>query len=303
MTIVEQLFADARVFMSNYKLNVTMPCFALLLNVPQQRLVITPDGLHAIIMSEDVEPKLLKGLLESNLADIDFSPSSLGEGFDPICHAAHIGNLDAMVTLANHTMYNIHNGKLAFASISSDEMAPAIMKFLMDTNVSFDIVDESGNPPLAYAIESDNLDTAKLLIDHNVGITPGNSEAHDMLMFAIVKAQNMALIHMIYNGTQFNLAKSIVISNQKKQSPLEYLINIPDQGVIDRVFVREFLDFTAPRYGFIGFLSPLPKWFEATRELFVRYQKYNTLAYKCIANSDRGEFKDMCSQFNLPYDN
>ncbi|AKU37523.1 Serine/threonine-protein phosphatase 6 regulatory ankyrin repeat subunit B [Scale drop disease virus] len=292
-SIVEMLFQTQ--IDSLYKESVTIPCMNHLMS-SMARLNITADAFRLIIDCETMEPPYLETLLltSEDRLNIDLGPNS--QGLDCLCYAAISDNVASMLLLLRYlTDYNMD--QLVFCSVQSQNGSTA--QHLMTMGADFNIVDIYGNAPLTYAILAKSLECIKLLLTRSVGYET-TAQGYATLLIAIIQFQNMDVVKWIATHTAINLAKpEWLLENSDPISPLEYLIQKTDPSLIDVTFVRQYLTYASPRFGFVGFVYKPPQWFiETVGDL---YNKYNKLAYRCITSANPAEFKQFCSTYDVPY--
>ncbi|QCQ67799.1 ankyrin repeat-containing protein [European chub iridovirus] len=280
-----------------YKRQVTVPILEMLLHSPYQTLDINANTLRSIIDYESINPLVLEYLLYFATANIDFG--SPDDGVEAPCYAALVGDLDSTKILVRYLNYNLQH--IMLCSVQSKNTN--VMNYLLEEGVDFNETDMMGNPALKYALEAKSSACVDLLLAKNIGLTPSNAKALGSLVKSIIKQKDIKLIEKIHDLVpSINLAKSIYISKSKgEMTPLEYFVHhsLSSNSTIE--FIKQFIDYTAPRYGFSGFIYEPPQWFKDSADLMKLYADYNKLYYKCILSADRHIYEKQCKSYAMPH--
>lgn len=280
-----------------YKQQVTVPIFEMLLHSPYQTLDINANTLRSIIDGESTNPLVLEYLLYFAVANIDFG--STDDSVDAPCYAALVGDLNSTKILVRYLNYNLQH--LMMCSVQSK--TTTVMNYLLEQGVDFNATDMMGNPALKYALEAKSRACVDLLLANTIGLTPSNAEAVGSLVKSIIKQKDIKLIQKIHDLVpSINLAKPIYISKSKgKMTPLEYFIHRSMSSNSTIEFIKQFMDYTAPRYGFGGFIYEPPQWFKDRADLMQLYENYDKLYYKCVLNADRQTYAEQCNSYAMPH--
>ncbi|KAI2500193.1 Transient receptor potential cation channel [Fragilaria crotonensis] len=117
----------------------------------------------------------------------------------------------------------LHKACLSNIGISNAHAGANVVRFLLDKGAGVDVRDKYGKPPLLYAVSSDNIDGARLLISHGANILCKDKFQNNVLHVA--RSADMAKLLIEDTSTSANARGTaytlLTSTNSKGETPIE----------------------------------------------------------------------------------